>query len=48
MSIVTVYQLCFSWMPVWLQVVLLGLIALIFILLIVKIVGFILEAIPFL
>lgn len=48
MSILTVYQLLFSWLPVWLQVVVLGLIALIFIFLIVKIVAFVLDAIPFL
>lgn len=48
MSIVTVYQLMFSWLPVWLQVVVLGFIALIIILLIVKIVAFVLDAIPFL
>lgn len=48
MSVVTVYQLLFSWLPVWLQVVVLGLIALIMIILIVKIVAFVLDAIPFL
>lgn len=48
MSIVTVYQLLFSWLPVWLQVVVLGLIALVMIILIVKIVAFVLDAIPFL
>lgn len=48
MNIVAVYQLLFSWLPVWLQVVALGLIALVFIFLIVKIVAFVLDAIPFL
>lgn len=48
MSIVTVYQLLFSWLPVWLQVVVLGLISLILIILIAKIVAFVLDAIPFL
>lgn len=48
MSIVSVYQLLFSWLPVWVQVVVLGLIALLVVILIVKLVGFILNAIPFL
>lgn len=48
MSIITVYQLLFSWLPVWVQVVVLGLIALTFIFLLVKIVAFVLDAIPFL
>lgn len=48
MSIVTVYQLLFSWLPVWLQVVALGLIALFMILLVFKVVAFVLDAIPFL
>lgn len=48
MNIVQIYQLIFSWLPVWFQIVVLGLIALIVILLIVKLVGFILNAIPFL
>lgn len=48
MSIITVYQLLFSWLPVWLQVVVLGLVALIMIMLVVKIVAFVLDAIPFL
>lgn len=47
-NIVAVYQIMFSWLPVWVQVVALGLIALTFILLIVKIVAFVLDAIPFL
>lgn len=48
MSIALVYQLMLSWLPAWLQVVILGLIALLFIFLIVKIVAFVLDAIPFL
>lgn len=48
MSIVTVYQLLLSWLPVWVQVVVLGMIALLVVILIVKLVGFILNAIPFL
>ncbi len=48
MTLVTVYQLLVSWMPVWVQVVVLGLLALLIIFLIVKLVGFILDAIPFL
>lgn len=48
MSIVTVYQLLFSWLPVWFQVVVLGLIAFLMILLVVKVVAFVLDAIPFL
>lgn len=48
MSIVQVYQYLFSWLPVWFQVVFLGLVALVFVFLIVKIVAFVLDAIPFL
>lgn len=48
MTLVTVYQLLVSWMPVWAQVVILGLLALLIIFLIVKLVGFLLDAIPFL
>lgn len=48
MSILVAYQLLFSWLPAWVQVVILGLIAFVFIMLVVKIVGFILDAIPFL
>lgn len=48
MSIVGIYQVMFSWLPVWLQVVVLGFLALIVIFMIVKIVAFVLDAIPFL
>lgn len=48
MSIVTVYQLLLSWLPVWVQVVVLGLISFLAVILVVKLVGFILNAIPFL
>lgn len=48
MTITAIYQLMFSWLPAWVQVVLLGFFAFILILLIVKLVGFILDAIPFL
>lgn len=48
MNLLVVYQYLFSWLPVWFQVVVLGLIALIIIFLVVKVVGFVLDAIPFL
>ena len=38
----------FSWLPAWFQVVVLGLIALTLIFAIVKVIGLILDAIPFL
>lgn len=38
----------FSWLPAWFQVVVLGLIALTVIFIIIKVIGLILNAIPFL
>lgn len=42
------WSVLFSWLPAWVQVVLLGMIALVLILFVVKVIGFILDAIPFL
>jgi len=42
------WNVLFSWLPAWVQVVILGFIALIVIFLIVKVIGLILDAIPFL
>lgn len=42
------WTVLFSWLPAWFQVVVLGLIALTVIFLIVKVIGLILDAIPFL
>lgn len=38
----------FSWLPAWVQVVLLGFIALVVLFIIVKVIGLVLDAIPFL
>lgn len=42
------WSIAFSWLPAWVQVVILGLVAVIVILIILKIVGLVLNAIPFL
>lgn len=42
------WTVLFSWLPAWFQVVVLGLIALTVIFIIVKVIGLILNAIPFL
>lgn len=42
------WSVFFSWLPAWFQVVVLGFFALIVILLVLKIVGLVLNAIPFL
>lgn len=38
----------FSWLPAWMQVVILGLISLVIIFVVIKVVGLVLDAIPFL
>lgn len=43
-----IYQLLFAWLPAWVQVVILGLIALLAVIVIFKVVAFVLDAIPFL
>lgn len=48
MSLVQIYQWLFSWMPVWFQVVVLGLIGFLAVIIVLKIIGFVLNAIPFL
>ncbi len=42
------WSVLFSWLPAWAQVVLLGLVALVVILLVLRIVSKVLDAIPFL
>lgn len=46
--LVAVWQLLFAWLPAWFQVVVLALIAIAVVLLVLKIVGIVLDAIPFL
>lgn len=42
------WTVLFSWLPAWFQVVILGLISLMVILLVIKVIGLVLGAIPFL
>lgn len=42
-----VWQLLFAWLPVWVQVAILGFISLMVVLVILKIIGIVLDAIPF-
>lgn len=42
------WSVLFSWLPAWVQVVFLGLVALVVILLVLRIVSKVLDAIPFL
>lgn len=42
------WSILFSWLPAWFQVVVLGLIALSVLLIVLKIIGLVLDAIPFL
>lgn len=47
-NLVTMWQLLFAWLPVPFQVIVLGFFAFLIIYIVVKLVGFILNAIPFL
>lgn len=42
------WSVLFSWLPAWMQVVVLGLIAYVLIMFIIRVIGFVLDAIPFL
>ena len=46
-NITYIYSLLLGWMPVWFQVVTLGLIGSLFVFMILKLVAFVLDCIPF-